>query len=51
MNFNTKASPWNMPELEWYYGYPLVMISMGIIAVGMLVYFVKQGWLLGHPRR
>ena len=22
MNFNTEASPWNMPELNWRFGYP-----------------------------
>ncbi len=22
MNFKTELSPWNMPELNWYYGYP-----------------------------
>lgn len=22
MNFNPQASPWNMPELSWYWGYP-----------------------------
>ncbi|MCS6804881.1 MAG: magnesium/cobalt transporter CorA, partial [Blastocatellia bacterium] len=28
MNFNTDVSPWNMPELNWYYGYPAVMLVM-----------------------
>ena len=23
MNFDTNVSPWNMPELEWKYGYLL----------------------------
>jgi magnesium transporter len=51
MNFDPDVSPWNMPELRWYYGYPVVMFVMGSIAVAMLGYFVKQGWLLGHGRR
>ena len=44
MNFNTNASPWNMPELSWYWGYPLCWILMIAIA-GFLVYFFwKRGW-------
>jgi magnesium transporter len=22
MNFDISKSPWNMPELQWYWGYP-----------------------------
>jgi len=51
MNFNPNASPWNMPELNWYFGYPLAMLLMAGIAAGMLVYFVKQGWLLSRRQR
>lgn len=50
MNFDTKASPWNMPELRWYYGYPLSLLAMGLIAGGMLLYFRSKGWI-GHRRR
>jgi magnesium transporter len=35
----------HMPELGWHWGYPLIMAVMGIIAVGMLVYFHRKGWL------
>jgi magnesium transporter len=45
MNFDTKASPLNMPELTWYFGYPLCLLSMAVTAVGMIVYFLRQGWL------
>ena len=45
MNFNTETSPFNMPELRWYYGYPVVMISMFLILLGMLYYFRKKKWL------
>lgn len=45
MNFNTEISPWNMPELHSYYGYPIVMLVMLIIALGLLRYFEKKGWL------
>lgn len=51
MNFNPEVSPWNMPELNWYYGYPAAMALMAAIAIGMLAYFVKQGWLLGRLNR
>lgn len=45
MNFNTKASPWNMPELEWYYGYPLIWLAMIVVAVAQFVFFARKGWL------
>lgn len=45
MNFNTKASPWNMPELEWYFGYPLVWLAMLVVAAGQFVFFFRKGWL------
>ena len=45
MNFNTKASPWNMPELQWYWGYPLCLALMLAIALGLLAYFWRLGWL------
>jgi len=45
MNFNTQVSPWNMPELNWYYGYPITMGMMGLVVLLMLFYFYKKGWL------
>ena len=39
MNFN------HMPELNWPWGYPLVMGLMAVIAAGMLLYFRRKGWL------
>lgn len=45
MNFNTEVSPWNMPELNWYYGYPVVLLCMLAMAIGMLVYFRRKNWL------
>lgn len=44
MNFDPEASPWNMPELGWYFGYPLALTLMGSIALGLLIYFWKSGW-------
>ncbi len=43
MNFGD--SPWNMPELGWTYGYPAVMVGMGLVAVILLAYFRREDWL------
>lgn len=45
MNFNTEASWWNMPELNWPIGYPLVLAVMGAVAIGQLIFFWRRGWL------
>lgn len=45
MNFNPEKSPYNMPELNAYFGYPIAMLVMFIIAVGMVFYFKKKRWL------
>jgi magnesium transporter len=44
MNFANDKDPWAMPELRWYYGYPLVWLVMIVVAVGMLAYFRKRKW-------
>ncbi|BAC88964.1 magnesium/cobalt transporter CorA [Gloeobacter violaceus] len=44
MNFDPEKSPWNMPELEWYWGYPFSLVLMFIVAVGLVVYFWRRGW-------
>ena len=45
MNFNPDASPWNMPELSWYWGYPAVMGVMLVIALALVGYFRWKRWL------
>jgi magnesium transporter len=45
MNFNPEKSPWNMPELNWYWGYPAVWVVMAVVLVIMLVYFRRKKWL------
>ena len=45
MNFDTRASPWNMPELGWAWGYPATLAAMLAIAAGMLLYFRRRGWI------
>lgn len=51
MNFDPSSSPFNMPELRWYFGYPLALAMMAATAGGMLFYFRWQGWIGGgRPR-
>ncbi len=45
MNFDRGASPYNMPELGWRYGYPAVVALMVVVAAGMLYYFRRKKWL------
>lgn len=45
MNFDTKASPYNMPELNWAYGYPALMLFMAGVAGGMLYFFRRKRWI------
>lgn len=45
MNFDPQASPYNMPELGWRYGYPAVLAVMAAAAAGMLLYFRRKKWL------
>lgn len=44
MNFNTEKSPLNMPELNWYWGYPLCLAVMALIAAGLCFFFWRRGW-------
>jgi magnesium transporter len=45
MNFDPDASPWNMPELRAYYGYPAALLFMLAVAVGMFCFFKWKKWL------
>lgn len=45
MNFNTAASRWNMPELAWPYGYPLLWLAMIALAGLMVAWFRRKEWL------
>ncbi|MBD0264430.1 MAG: magnesium/cobalt transporter CorA [Tolypothrix sp. Co-bin9] len=44
MNFNTEKSPLNMPELNWYWGYPVCLAIMVAIASGLVYFFWRRGW-------
>ncbi|MEY8627736.1 CorA family divalent cation transporter, partial [Staphylococcus equorum] len=38
MNFS------NMPELQWHYGYYIVLAIMLAISIGSIFYFKKEKW-------
>ena len=44
MNF-APDSPWNMPELQWRFGYPAALLIMAVIALGLLYLFRRKKWL------
>lgn len=50
MNFNTEKSPYNMPELNWYWGYPACLAVMAVIAAVLLYIFWHKGWLENSSR-
>lgn len=49
MNFNPEQSPLNMPELNWYWGYPFSLAVMALVALFQLAFFWRRGWL-GAPK-
>lgn len=53
MNFgNNSDSPFAMPELRMYFGYPMILGLMLSVAVGMLLFFQRKGWIFtkDHPK-
>lgn len=51
MNFDPTVSSLNMPELTSPLGYPLVLLVMTLIGVGLVLFFRRRGWLgRGRPR-
>lgn len=45
MNFNPEASPFNMPELGWPFGYPAALLAMVATFLALRMYFKRRGWL------
>jgi magnesium transporter len=50
MNFEQSRSPWNMPELKWYWGYPMILMVMTLVGLGEIYYFWKKGWIWRRRR-
>jgi len=50
MNFSPTTSPFNMPELRWYWGYPFALALMLATAGSLLLFFRRKGWI-GAPRQ
>jgi magnesium transporter len=44
MNFDPDSSPFNMPELRWWLGYPAALLSMLATAAGLIYFFRRKGW-------
>ncbi len=44
MNFD-RASPYNMPELGWRFGYFYALALMAAVAFGLLGLFYRKGWI------
>ena len=51
MNFDPDASPLNMPELRWRFGYPYALGLMTATTAATLAFFRHKGWLGGSRRR
>ncbi len=51
MNFNSRTSPFNMPELEMYYGYPFAIFLMIAVTLAVLVFLNYKGWLRTRSNR
>ncbi|MGH1363714.1 MAG: CorA family divalent cation transporter [Calditrichia bacterium] len=45
MNFDTSASPLNLPEISSQYSYPAFWIVCLLIAGALLIYFRRRKWL------
>lgn len=45
MNFDPDVSPFNMPELRWFLGYPFAWLLMLGTAVALLIFFHRKGWV------
>ena len=45
MNFDPDTSPWNMPELRAYFGYPAALLFMALVALGLVGFFKWKKWL------
>jgi len=47
MNFNPDKSPLNMPELNWFFGYPVALAVMAVLVLTLVFFLYWKGWLKG----
>lgn len=45
MNFDPETSPFNMPELGWYWGYPAILTLMLLVVITMVIFFKRKKWI------
>jgi magnesium transporter len=45
MNFKTETSPYNMPELGWFFGYPFALALMAAVTGAIVFGFWYKGWI------
>lgn len=45
MNFDPEASPYNMPELDWAFGYPFALGLMFVVGLSLCIVFARRGWI------
>jgi magnesium transporter len=50
MNFDVGVSPWNMPELRWYFGYPFAIMIMVVVTLVQVWLFWRKGWLISSEK-
>ncbi|MBU6453786.1 MAG: magnesium/cobalt transporter CorA [Cyanobacteria bacterium REEB67] len=48
MNFKTEVSPFNMPELSWFFGYPFALLLMALSSFCMFAVINRTGGLTGN---
>jgi magnesium transporter len=51
MNFDVEKSPFNMPELQWYLGYPFALGLMAAFMIGLVIWMWRKGWLTNIASR
>ncbi|MFH2055870.1 MAG: magnesium/cobalt transporter CorA [bacterium] len=45
MNFNPESSPFNMPELNFRFGYPLFWALVLMVGGGLFIFFKRKRWI------
>ena len=51
INVDPDVSPYNVPELEWCFGYLYALALMAAVAFGLLGLFYRRGWIGARRNR